>query len=99
MTTLSVIEKAPREFRLFQNYPNPFNPETEIKFSVEQTTRATVRLYNLIGQEIATLFDDVAEAGKYYTVKVRGLNLASGVYFYRLQSAGKSDLKKMLLLK
>jgi hypothetical protein len=97
--TTSVVELAPKEFRLMQNYPNPFNPEAEVKFSVENTGRATLRVYNTIGQEVATLFDDVAEAGRYYRVKMNGSQLASGVYFYRLQSAEKSDLRKMILLK
>jgi hypothetical protein len=52
-----------------------------------------------LGQEVATLFDDVAQAGQYHTVKLNGVNLASGVYFYKLDSGSKSDLKKMLLLK
>ena len=96
---LSVIENAPREFRLMQNYPNPFNPETQIKFSVENTAHTSVHIYNIIGQHVATLFDGVAEAGRYYTVKLNGADLASGLYFYRLDSGKKSDLKKMMLLK
>jgi hypothetical protein len=97
--TTSVAELAPKEFRLMQNYPNPFNPETVVKFSVENTARTTLRVYNMIGQEVATLFDDIAEAGRYYQVKVGSSQLASGAYFYRLQSGDKSDLRKMILLK
>jgi len=97
--TTSVAELTPMEFSLLQNYPNPFNPETVIKFSVENSGPTTVRLYNSIGQEVATLFDNVAEAGQYYRVRVNGSDLASGLYFYRLQSGTKSELKKMLLLK
>jgi hypothetical protein len=95
----SVKETAPIEFALRQNYPNPFNPETNIKFSVEQTGRTTLEIYNLLGQKVATLFDDVVEAGYYQTVKFDGANLASGMYLYRLQSGKKSDLKKFILLK
>jgi hypothetical protein len=97
--TTSVVEPAPIEFSLAQNYPNPFNPETEIKFAVETSGLTTIRLYNSIGQEVATLFNGLAEPGKYYKVRVNGSRLASGTYFYRLQSGTKSDLKKMLLLK
>ena len=61
--------------------------------------RTTLRVYNALGQEVATLFDDMAEAGQYYTVKLNGMGLASGVYFYKLDSGTKSDLKRMLLLK
>lgn len=95
----SVKEVAPIEFALKQNYPNPLNPSTEIKFSVEQTGRATLRVYNMLGQLVATLFDDVVEAGYYQTVRFNGTNLASGVYLYRLQSGKKSDLKKLILLR
>lgn len=95
----SVKELAPIEFALKQNYPNPFNPETNIKFSVETTGRATLELYNMLGQRVATLFDDVVEAGFYRTVRFSGVNLASGVYLYRLQSGKKNDLKKLVLLK
>jgi hypothetical protein len=97
--TTDVKDRAPVVFALMQNYPNPFNPTTEIKFSVEYTGRATVRLYNILGAEVATLFDGLAEAGQYYRVRLDGSRLASGVYFYRLESQGKSDLKKMVLLK
>ncbi|MEW6510859.1 MAG: T9SS type A sorting domain-containing protein [Bacteroidota bacterium] len=97
--TTDVKERAPIVFALMQNYPNPFNPTTEIKFSVENTGRATLRLYNILGAEVATLFDGMAEAGQYYKVRVDGSRLASGVYFFRLESFAKSDLKKMVLLK
>lgn len=95
----AVKEVAPVEFALKQNYPNPFNPETNIKFSVEQTGRATLEIYNMLGQKVATLFDNIVEAGYYQTIKLNGANLASGLYLYRLQSGQKSDLKKLLLLK
>jgi hypothetical protein len=94
-----VKELAPLVFALNQNYPNPFNPQSEIKFSVEATGRTTLQVYNIAGQLVVTLFDDVAEAGQYYRVRFSSENIASGVYFYRLQSGTKSDLKKMLLLK
>jgi hypothetical protein len=96
---MSVIENAPHEFKLMQNYPNPFNPETKIKFSVENTAHTTMHVYNVIGQHVATLFDGIAEAGRYYTVRLDGSGLASGLYFYRLDSGKKSDLKKMMLIK
>ncbi|MBI5473305.1 MAG: T9SS type A sorting domain-containing protein [Ignavibacteriae bacterium] len=100
VTTLTdVPEAAPREFSLKQNYPNPFNPETVIKFSVENTAKTTLEVYNLLGQKVATLFDDVAEAGQYYKVRLNGSSFASGMYIYRLQSGSRIDVKKMLLLK
>jgi len=99
LTTTSVAEQAPHEFRLFQNYPNPFNPETEIKFSVEKAGVTTVRVYNTIGQEVSTLFDDIAEPGRYYRMKINGQNLASGIYFYKVQTGQRSDMRKMVLIK
>ncbi len=94
-----VKEVAPIEFALMQNYPNPFNPSTEIQFSVEGTSRAVLRLYNMLGQQVGLLFDDVAEAGTYYRVKVDGSSLASGMYMYQLESGSKHQLRKMILIK
>lgn len=99
VSVLTVKELVPAEFRLHQNYPNPFNPETEIKFSVGTTGKATLRVFNIVGQEVAILFDEIAQAGQFYRVKVNGAGLASGAYFYRLENGKKNDLKKMLLLK
>ena len=90
---------APREFTLSQNYPNPFNPETSIRFSVKDNVRATLRVYDMIGQEVATLFDGVAEAGQYYSVKFRAENLSSGLYFYRLTAGEFTQIKKMVVVK
>ena len=98
-TPTSIKELAPIEFALKQNYPNPFNPETIIKFSVEQTDRATIEIYNMLGQKLVTLFDDIVEAGYYQSVKFNGADFASGTYIYRLTSGKKSELKKLLLLK
>jgi len=97
--TTSVNESAPKVFELHQNYPNPFNPETRIRFSVETTGKTTLRVHNLIGQEVATLFDAVAEAGRYYDVKFSGAKLTSGVYFYKLENGNNSALRKLMLVK
>jgi hypothetical protein len=97
--TTSVNESAPKVFELQQNYPNPFNPETRVRFSVETTGKTTLRMHNLIGQEVATLFDGVAEAGRYYDVKFSGAKLTSGVYFYKLENGKNSALKKLMLVK
>jgi hypothetical protein len=96
---MGVREVAPVVFTLMQNFPNPFNPETNIKFSVEALEHTTLEIYNMLGQKVATLFDDVAEPGYFYNVKFDGKNMSSGVYFYRLQSGKKTDLKKLLLLR
>ena len=101
--TISIVtgvkETQPIAFRLYQNYPNPFNPETNIRFSVATTGNATLTVYNMLGQRLLTLFDNVAEVGQSYNVKFNGSVLAGGVYFYRLQSGQQTDLKKLTLLK
>ena len=98
-TLTGVKELAPRVFALLQNYPNPFNPSTEFKFSVERNGLTTLKIYNVLGQEVATLFNDMAEAGQYYRVRLDGTHLASGMYVFKLESGRMSDIKKMLLLK
>jgi hypothetical protein len=93
------VGAVPRVLSLSQNYPNPFNPTTTIEFTVPNDGRATLKVYNSIGQKVATLFDGVAKAGEYHQVGFDGLRLASGVYFTRIEFGGKQLLKKMLLLK
>jgi hypothetical protein len=94
-----VVGVAPGQFVLTQNYPNPFNPSTTIEFVVPQSGFATMKVYNVLGQEVATLFEGNAEAGKINTAQFNASNLPSGLYFYTLRSAGKADTKWMLLLK
>ncbi len=90
---------APTVFSLSQNYPNPFNPTTTLQFSVPKNGRAALIIYNIIGQKVATLFDQVAETGKYYRVQFDASRMASGVYFARLKFGDNVLLKKMLMLK
>ena len=99
VSVTDVAEAAPREFALMQNYPNPFNPTTMLKFSVPSTGQATMKVYNTMGQEVVTLFEGVAEAGRYYAVPFNAANLASGVYFYRLVTEQKTDVRRMMLVK
>lgn len=92
-------EKLPQGFTLSQNYPNPFNPTTNIEFTVPSNGRATLKIFNAIGQEVATLFNGEAEAGKYNMVQFNASGFATGLYFSRLEFGGKVQLKKMLLVK
>ena len=92
------VEVVPREINLLQNYPNPFNPVTEIKFTLPEATRVTLRVYNIIGQEVVSLVNGVEEAG-FHSVKFEGSNLPSGTYIYRLQAGSFVQTKKMVLLK
>ncbi len=98
--TVSVkdIAKLPVEFRLENNYPNPFNPVTTIGYQIPFTCNVSLKVYNSLGQEISTLFEEIHQAG-YYEVKFDGSNLPSGVYFYRLVADNFNSTKKMLLLK
>jgi hypothetical protein len=101
---------TPTEFRLEQNYPNPFNPSTKISWQSPVSSWQTLKVYNILGHEVATLVDEFRAAGNYETefnpassIK----NLASGIYFFRLQVGNPStgsiqsfiDTKKMILLK
>jgi hypothetical protein len=88
----------PDEIKLYPNYPNPFNPVTRIKFVLSKFEHTTLRVYNLIGQEVAVLVNNKLEAGS-YEVNFRAENLSSGVYFYTLQAGNFKQTKKMLLLK
>jgi M6 family metalloprotease-like protein len=85
-------------FSLRQNYPNPFNPATVIEFSVGHQGRATLTLYNPLGQSVGTLFDGETDPGHFYRLKIDGTNLASGVYFYRLKAGEFVETKKLLLM-
>ncbi len=89
---------VPNQFELGQNYPNPFNPTTQFKYSVPHTANVTVKVYNYLGQEVATIFDGRREQG-IYLVTFDGSRLSGGIYFYRLQSDNISITKKFLLIK
>jgi hypothetical protein len=84
---------------LLGNYPNPFNPSTEIRFSVPADGPATLTVYNLMGQEVATPFQGVAKAGHYIAAAFDASRLASGIYFARLDFNGQSQMKRMVFLR
>jgi hypothetical protein len=90
--------EVPLTYELYQNYPNPFNPTTTIKYSIPNTERVTLKIYNILGQEVATLIDEEQKPGV-YELKFDATNLASGVYFYRLQAGKFNAVKKMMLVK
>ena len=81
-----------------QNYPNPFNPTTKINYSIPQQSFVTLKVYNILGQEVATLVNEVQRAAK-YVATFDAKRLASGVYFCKLQAGGFVASKKLLLLK
>ncbi len=81
------------------NHPNPFNPTTNIQFTVDRTDRAVLTVYTMLGQQIATLFDGTAEAGKIYSTRWTGAGLASGPYIAQLEHSGSVIRNRMLLIK
>jgi len=95
----SVEEEAiPTEFALFQNYPNPFNPTTNIKFALPKESNVTMRIYNVLGEEVSTLINKVMPAG-FHTVNFDASRLANGMYIYRIEADNFVSVKKMLLVK
>ncbi len=89
----------PARFTLTHNYPNPFNPTTFLQFTVPVNGRATLTILSALGQEIATLYDEEAEAGRQYLARFDASGLASGVYYARLACDSKMLMKQMVLIK
>jgi hypothetical protein len=88
----------PENFVLAQNYPNPFNPTTQINYSIPSAQKVVLKVYDALGRDVATLVNDQQAAGN-YTVDFNASNLASGIYFYRLQAGSFVQMKKMILMK
>ena len=88
----------PKEYKLYQNYPNPFNPVTSIEFGISKSGFVTLKVYDILGKEVVTLVNENLSPGT-YTVKFNGSNLASGAYFYRMESGEFKDIKRMVLIK
>jgi len=101
-----VIEKAPLPtvYAMYQNYPNPFNPTTNIDFDLPQSATVTLKIYNLLGQEVATLINNASMEAGQQTAMFNANNYASGVYLYRITAQGQdakvfTAVKKMVLVK
>jgi len=88
----------PKQFALDQNYPNPFNPLTIINYQLPADNRVTIKIYNVLGQEVKTLIDEIQDAG-YKSVTWNASSIPSGVYFYRLQAGNFTETRKLLLLR
>lgn len=89
---------VPTVYSLSQNYPNPFNPTTKINFSLPKQGYVTLKIYDMLGREVRTLVNEVKSIGN-YSVDFNASEFSSGVYFYKLEADGFSDIKKMLLVK
>ena len=92
------IASTPLSYRLKQNYPNPFNPATQIEFSLPVSSKVSLVIYNILGQEIARLIDGEQAAGV-HSVIWEATNLSTGIYFYRIQAGDFVQTRKLLLLK
>jgi hypothetical protein len=98
----------PSKFILYQNYPNPFNPSTTIRYAIPQTSFVSIKIYDILGRQVATLVDEEKPAGS-YEVEFSAVggsasggdakNLSSGVYFYKVQAGEYVNAKKMILLR
>jgi len=95
---VEVIINVPDKFELSQNYPNPFNPSTKIKYQIATSNIVNLKIYDVLGNEVASLVNEVQPAGNYELTFDASL-LSSGTYFYKLQAGSLVETKKMLLLK
>ena len=92
------VSNFPEEYLLSQNYPNPFNPTTTITYNLPAAGRVDLSVYDVLGQKVTTLVSQKQSAGT-YSAKWDAARLASGIYFYKLQSNGFVQTKKMFLLR
>jgi len=100
-TSISAVRgrnSVPLTNELAQNYPNPFNPTTNISFSLAARSNVTLKVFDILGREVATLVSEELPAGT-HTFQWNALNLSSGVYFYRLQTGSFTQTKKLILLR
>ena len=88
----------PTKFSLSQNYPNPFNPTTKINYALPTSTKVNIKIYDILGRMVKQLVNETKDAG-YYTVTFDGTNLASGIYFYRIEAGNFVESKKMVIVK
>ncbi|MBI1805870.1 MAG: T9SS type A sorting domain-containing protein [Ignavibacteria bacterium] len=95
---MAEVKEVPKEFALRQNYPNPFNPTTVIHFELPVASHVSLKVYNVLGQEVAMLVDEMQDAG-FKSVQWDASHTPSGVYFYRLNAGTFYDVKRMLLLR
>ena len=94
----SISSEIPERYKLYQNYPNPFNPQTSIKFDIPKSGLVNLKVFDLLGKEVKSLYSGNLNAGK-YEFTFNGIDMASGMYFYKLEANNFSQVMKMILLK
>ncbi len=87
------------QYNLYQNYPNPFNPSTSIEFFLPKQSAVTLRVYDIVGKEIATLINNDKRKEGFHQINFDGSNLSSGIYYYKISAGEFTDIKKMMLVK
>ena len=97
-TDIRSMENSKMSFQLMQNYPNPFNPSTKIQYAIGSRQLVTLKVFNMLGREVATIVNEEQKAGN-YEVEFNASNFASGIYFYRLHAGSFVSTKKLILLK
>jgi hypothetical protein len=90
--------ELPKVYSLSQNYPNPFNPVTKINFALPKQGFVSLKIYDVLGREVRNLVSEVKSAGT-YSVDFNASEFSSGIYFYKLEADGFSDIKRMMLIK
>jgi hypothetical protein len=98
VSDVQAIKNGSMDFQLYQNYPNPFNPSTIISYSLSNASNVTIKVFDILGNEVATLVNEFKPAGN-YELEFNASRLTSGLYFYRIISGNYSNTKKMLILK
>ncbi len=93
-----VVIGVPEKFELSQNYPNPFNPSTHLEFGISNLGFVSLKVYDMLGKEVAVLVNEIKPAGRYEVV-FDGSNLGSGIYFYKIEAGSFSAVKRMILIK
>ena len=89
---------SPEKFDLSQNYPNPFNPVTHFGFGISNLGFVSLKVYDVLGNEVKTLINEIKPPG-YYEVEFDGSNLPSGIYYYKLEAGSFNQVRKMMLVK
>ena len=98
LTDIGEHHSNPTEYRLYDNYPNPFNPSTTIRYSIPEASFTSIKIYDVLGNEVSSLVNETKSAGT-YAVEFNANDLSSGIYYYALQAGSFNETRKMILLR